>query len=33
MLRWQTDTMIFKLVYNGMDLTRDDLVALANSIR
>lgn len=33
MLRWQTDTMIFKVVYNGIDLTRDDLAALAGSIR
>jgi hypothetical protein len=33
MLRWQTDTMIFKLVYNGIDLTRDALVALAKSLR
>ncbi len=32
-LRWKTDKAIFELVYNGLDLTRDDLVALAESIR
>jgi len=32
-LRWKTDTMIFELVYNGVDFSRDDLVALAGSIR
>lgn len=32
-LRWQTDTMILELVYNGTDLGRDDLVAIAASLR
>ncbi len=32
-LRWKNDTLIFELVYNGIDLTRDDLVKLAESIR
>jgi hypothetical protein len=32
-LRWKTDVMIFELVYNGMDLTRDDLVTFAGGIR
>jgi hypothetical protein len=32
-LRWKTKTMIFELVYNGMDLTRDDLVTFAGNIR
>jgi len=31
-LRWQTDTMIFELVA-GIEFSRDDLVALASSIR
>lgn len=32
-LRWKTETMIFELVYNGIDLARDDLVKLAENIR
>lgn len=32
-LRWKTDKTIFELVYNGMNLTRGDLVAMAESIR
>jgi hypothetical protein len=32
-LRWKTDVMIFELIYNGMDLTRDDLVTFAAGIR
>lgn len=32
-LRWKTDKAIFELVYNGFDLTRDDLVTLAENIR
>jgi hypothetical protein len=32
-LRWKTETMIFELVYNGMNLGRDDLVTLAASLR
>lgn len=32
-LRWTMDTMIFELVYNGIDLSREDLVTLAVSIR
>jgi hypothetical protein len=32
-LRWKTDEMIFELVYNGIDLTRDDLVNFAAGIR
>ena len=32
-LRWKNNMLIFELVYNGIDLTRDDLVKLAASIR
>lgn len=32
-LRWQTDKLVFELVYMGMGLEKDDLVALAASIR
>lgn len=32
-LRWKTDVMIFELVYNGLDLMRDDLVTIAAGIR
>lgn len=32
-LRWKTETMIFELVYNGMNLERDDLVGIAAGIR
>jgi len=32
-LRWKNDVAIFELVYNGMNLTRDDLIKLAEGIR
>lgn len=32
-LRWKNGTTIFQLVYNGMNLTRDDLVKFAEGIR
>jgi hypothetical protein len=32
-LRWKTDSMILELFYSGIDLGRDDLVTLAESIR
>ncbi|MCC7117184.1 MAG: hypothetical protein IT310_01560 [Anaerolineales bacterium] len=32
-LRWKNETTIFQLVYNGMNLTRDDLVKFAEGLR
>jgi hypothetical protein len=32
-LRWKTDTLFVEIVYQGMELTKDDLIALAESIK